>query len=213
VESVLVLATLVNMTGAMMRAFTPPFGKYVEREGALEGDFRSQHARLINFSEEIALYGGHKAEKDTVDKGYYTLLRHIHHTLKMKFFHGVLEDYTIKYIWGALGLLMCAVPVFITLPNQERMSVGDRSEAFVTNRRNLMAASDASNRILFSYRDIIELSGHTKRVSDLLDVMDAIRAGKFDKKLVSGADTKENEKVLKTRGTVIESEDIRFIDV
>ena len=60
-----------------MRALTPPFGKYVADEAWLEGEFRFEHSRLIDYSEEIALYNGHEAEKDTLDKGYFTLIKHV----------------------------------------------------------------------------------------------------------------------------------------
>lgn len=63
-----------------MRALTPPFGKYVADEARLEGEFRFEHSRLIDYSEEIALYNGHEAEKDTLDKGYFTLIKHVNCT-------------------------------------------------------------------------------------------------------------------------------------
>jgi ATP-binding cassette subfamily D (ALD) long-chain fatty acid import protein len=66
---------------------------------------------------------------------------------------------------------------------------------------------------MFSYKEITELAGYTSRVSSLLDVMDDIQAGHFEKKLVSSANTEENAAVLRRRGKVTESEDIEFIDV
>jgi ATP-binding cassette subfamily D (ALD) long-chain fatty acid import protein len=84
---------------------------------------------------------------------------------------------------------------------------------FVTNRRILLSSSDAFGRLMFSYREITELAGYTFRVSTLLDVMDDIQAGRFEKKLVSSAGTEENAAVLRGRGTVVESNNIEFIDV
>lgn len=66
---------------------------------------------------------------------------------------------------------------------------------------------------MFSYKEITELAGHTSRVAALLDVMDDIQAGQFQKNLVSTAGTEENAEVLRGRGNIIESEDIEFIDV
>lgn len=84
---------------------------------------------------------------------------------------------------------------------------------FVKNRRMLLSSSDAFGRVMFSYKEITELAGYTSRVSTLLDVMDDIQAGRFEKKLVSSAGTEENAAVLRNRGEVSESEDIEFIDV
>ncbi|CAN9133628.1 unnamed protein product [Alternaria alternata] len=66
---------------------------------------------------------------------------------------------------------------------------------------------------MFSYKEITELAGYTSRVSTLLDVIDDIQAGHFEKKLVSSADIEENASVLRGRGIVTEGADIEFIDV
>jgi ATP-binding cassette subfamily D (ALD) long-chain fatty acid import protein len=65
---------------------------------------------------------------------------------------------------------------------------------FVTNRRLLISSSDAFGRIMYSYKELAELAGYTARVSDLLDTMDEVDAGKFQKQLVSSASTEENAK-------------------
>lgn len=212
-EGVVFMSLLVQLSASVMRALTPPFGKYVADEARLEGEFRFQHSRLIDHSEEVALYAGHEAEKDTLDKGYFTLIKHVNYILRRRFYHGFMEDFVIKYFWGALGLLLCSVPVFVKLPGGAVMNMGDRTESFVTNRRMLLSASDAFGRVMFSYREIMELAGYTSRVATLLDVMDDIQAGHFEKKLVSSSGTEDNEAVLKGRGTVVESKDIEFIDV
>lgn len=212
-EGLFFMSLLVQLSANVMRALTPPFGKYVADEARLEGEFRFQHSRLIDYSEEVALYHGHEAEKDTLDKGYFTLIKHVNRILRRRLYHGVMEDFVIKYFWGALGLLLCSVPVFFQVPGQNVKNMGDRTESFVTNRRMLLMSSDAFGRVMFSYKEITELAGYTSRVSTLLDVIDDIQAGHFEKKLVSSADTEENAAVLRGRGTVTEGEDIEFVDV
>ncbi|OSS50232.1 hypothetical protein B5807_04959 [Epicoccum nigrum] len=212
-EGLFFMSLLVQLSANVMRALTPPFGKYVADEARLEGEFRFQHSRLIDYSEEVALYHGHEAEKDTLDKGYFTLIKHVNRILRRRLYHGVMEDFVIKYFWGALGLLLCSVPVFFQVPGQNAKNMGDRTESFVTNRRMLLMSSDAFGRVMFSYKEITELAGYTSRVSTLLDVIDDIQAGHFEKKLVSSANTEENAAVLRGRGTVTEGEDIEFVNV
>ncbi|KAF2096389.1 putative ABC fatty acid transporter [Rhizodiscina lignyota] len=213
-EGLFFMSLIVQLSASVMRALTPPFGKYVADEARLEGEFRFQHSRLIDYSEEIALYHGQEAEKDTLDKGYFTLIKHVNRILRRRFYHGVMEDFVIKYFWGALGLMLCSVPVFFKVPGGAVSSnMGDRTESFVTNRRMLISSSDAFGRLMFSYKEITELAGYTSRVSALLDVIDDVQAGHFEKKLVSSAGTDENAAVLSGRGQVFESEDIEFVDV
>jgi len=115
-EGLFALGLIVQVSASIMRALTPPFGKYVADEARLEGEFRFQHGRLIDFAEEVALYFGHEAEKDNLDKGYFTLIKHVNRILRRRFWHGFMEDYVIKYFWSALGLLLCSAPVFVKLP-------------------------------------------------------------------------------------------------
>ena len=77
----------------------------------------------------------------------------------------------------------------------------------------LLSSSDAFGRVIFSYKEITELAGHTSRVSTLLDVMDDVQAGHFEKKLVLSASAEENAAVLQGRGEIVESDNIEFIDV
>lgn len=89
------------------------------------------------------------------------------------------------------------------------------TKGFVTNRRLLLSSSDAFGRLMYSYKEVSELAGHTQRVSDLLTVMDDVKHGHYDKQLVSSADTAENAAILKGRGQVSDSEDgdVEFWDV
>lgn len=53
---------------------------------------------------------------------------------------------------------------------------------------------DAFGRVMYSYKDLSELAGYTARVSLLLDTMEDVRKGKFEKALVSSATTGDNAK-------------------
>jgi ATP-binding cassette subfamily D (ALD) long-chain fatty acid import protein len=119
----------------------------------------------------------------------------------------------IKYVWGALGLILCSVPVFFKVPGATAVTMGDRTESFVTNRRLLLSSSDAFGRVMFSYKEVTELAGYTSRVATLLEVMDEIKAGRFEKTLVSDDNAGEQLELMRGRGTIIESDDIEFIDV
>ncbi|KAJ9091085.1 hypothetical protein QFC19_009259 [Naganishia cerealis] len=191
--------------------------------------------------EEIGFYRGHEYEKNVVERGYYGLVKHVNRVLKIRAWHGVVEEGIVKWLWGSFGLCLCAIPVFVKLPGVKNVTdLGSRTEGFVTNRRLLLSSSDAFGRIMYSYKELAELAGYTARVSDLLDTMDEVEAGKFKKQLVSSASTEENAKgedtcvlarfsgsdfvhaliqhvhaflVLSGRGQVVESADIRFENV
>ena len=213
-ESFLATSLVVHLSAVVMRAMTPPFGRYIAEEGRLEGEFRFQHSRLIDYSEEVALYYGHEAEKDTLDKGYFTLIKHVNRILRRKLVHGIMEDYVVKYTWTALGYLLCAVPVFYKPPGlASRDRTADVSETLMTTRRLLVNCSEAFGKLMTSYKDISQLAGYTSRVSTLLEVVADIEHGHFEKALVSSASTEANAAVLAGRGELVEGEDIKFEDV
>ena len=74
----------------------------------------------------------------------------------------------------------------------------------------LLSSSDAFGRIMFSYKEIIELAGYTSRVTSLLDVIEDVQGGKFKKTLVSSGNIEENAAVLKGRGEIVYDDDIEF---
>ncbi|CAG8723497.1 21953_t:CDS:10, partial [Racocetra persica] len=212
-EGLFGVSLIVHLSSVVLRALTPPFGKMVAEEQKLEGEFRFTHSRLIENAEEIALYSGHEVEKSILDRNYFALIKHINRIFRKRIYHGMLEDFIIKYFWGAMGLVLCSVPVFFTISGNKKDNLGSRAEGFITNRRLLMSSSDAVGRIMYSYKEIAELAGYTARVSELLDVFEEVKAGRFKKQLVSSVSIEENAKVLSGRGTVIEDENIEFTDV
>jgi ATP-binding cassette subfamily D (ALD) long-chain fatty acid import protein len=210
-ENLFLIGSAIQLSAYFLRIVTPPFGKYVAEEAQLEGDFRYQHSRLIENAEEIAFYGGHHVEKTVLDKSYFALIKYVNRILRRKLYHGFLEDFVIKYFWGALGLALCAIPVFFKVPGGN-LVVADRAQGFVTNRRLLLSSSDAFGRIMFSYKEIAQLAGYTSRVTSLLDVMDDVNRGRYDKMLVSSSSDKvdANEAVLQGQGEVHLGPDIVF---
>lgn len=215
-EGLILINILVQGSAALLRAATPPFGSYAATAQKLEGEFRWAHTRLIENNEEVALYQGQQSEKNGIERAYFSLIKHINRISKIRIGHGMVEEGIIKWLWGSLGLVICSIPVFVKLPGVGAVGGGDmgsRTEAFVTNRRLLLSASDAFGRIVSSYKELSEMAGYTARVSSLLDTMDDVKASRFDKKLVSSAGTEENAAVLRGRGRVEESSDIVFQDV
>ncbi|EAU92657.2 adrenoleukodystrophy protein [Coprinopsis cinerea okayama7 len=212
-EGLLVLTILVNSTAVLLRYLTPPFGTYTALSAQLAGSLRHTHARLAEFSEEVAFMGGEKTEKLLIEREYSSVMEHEHNVLNARWWFGCIEEGVIKWLWGSFGLVLCAIPAFFKLPGMKTIDLGSRTEGFVTNRRLLLSSSDAFGRVMYSYKDIAELAGYTSRVSQLLETMDDVRKGKFEKALVSTATTEENSQILRSRGEIIESDEIQFENV
>ncbi|KAI9298270.1 ATP-binding cassette sub-family D protein-like protein member 1 [Neoconidiobolus thromboides FSU 785] len=216
-EGLFIVNLMVNLSSGLLRKLTPPFGKLAAEEQIFEGEFRSRHSRIIENVEEIALYHGQKNEKTLVEKAYYSLIRHVNQTFRIGIFHGMLEDFIIKYLWGALGLVLCSAPVFLGTGKSganAMAEVGERTKDFVVNRRLLVQSSDAFGRVLYSYKEISELAGYTARVIDLLDVFEEVKLGKYEKKKVSQNEYKDDLSIdLNGQGEWEEGDYIKFENV
>jgi ATP-binding cassette subfamily D (ALD) long-chain fatty acid import protein len=224
------MTLLVQLTANVMRALTPPFGYYLATEGKLEGQFRFAHSRLIENAEEIAFYSGHFWEKVVLDREYFALIKHINRILRRRLVHRTMEDFVVLLrheealiidqirmgrVWITVVRSACFLKYLRTgrHVNFKRPHEGYEFQeekliaGFVTNRRLLLSSSDAFGRLMYSYKEVSELAGHTQRVADLLTVMDDIKKGHYVKNLVSSANIEENAAILKGRGELSDSED------
>ncbi|KAL7753936.1 ATP-binding cassette long-chain fatty acid transporter pxa1 [Sorochytrium milnesiophthora] len=100
------------ITARLLRAVTPPFGRLAAQEAKLEGDFRTAHTRLTINAEEICFYHGEQLEESILSKVYGNLVRHVNSIYRIRIGYNMFEDFLIKYVWSAVGLGVCAVPVF-----------------------------------------------------------------------------------------------------
>jgi len=94
--------------------------------------------------------------------------RHIKKIQLVKIWHTMVEDFIIKYYWGAAGMMITALPIFFGGKKMANMSAGGRTEGLVTNRKLLQSSADAFGRMMYSYKEVAELAGYTARVRPLL---------------------------------------------
>ncbi|WFD00814.1 ATP-binding cassette long-chain fatty acid transporter pxa2 [Malassezia yamatoensis] len=213
-ETIIGTTFIIRLTAVLLQKLTPPFGQYAATEQQLEGEYRFSHARLIENSEEVGFYRGQELEKHLIDRYYFSLVKHVNRIFHVRITHGMIEEGIVKWLWGAIGLVICSAPVFLVVPGMSigggsnTGDMGSRTKMFVTNRRLLLSSSDAMGRIMYSYKELSELAGYTARLMELIEVMDDVENGKAKKSQVSSTNEQEKlkkEQVFSQRGTIEEN--------
>uniref|UniRef100_A0A8H7XQK2 ABC transporter domain-containing protein n=1 Tax=Psilocybe cubensis TaxID=181762 RepID=A0A8H7XQK2_PSICU len=168
-------------TVSILRFVTPSFGALAATEARLEGEYRMGVGRVGREAEEVAFYDGGKREKEIVLGVYAKLIRHVNKVYKIRIAYEWTEDYVIKYLWSAAGYALIAVPILYTRAKRSLgVGVGDNvrgadgAERMRRDRDEAVAGrteTDAGGRLMYAYKDLLELAGLTARLYVLVSTL------------------------------------------
>jgi ATP-binding cassette subfamily D (ALD) protein 2 len=99
---------------------------------------------------------------------------------RKKLWYITIEQFLIKYVWNTAGCCIIAMPLLLSLNQGESVAEGVslRTKAYTTGRHYLMNGADAMERIMTSYKEIVELAGYTSRAAEMFNVFREVKAGK-----------------------------------
>ncbi|KAI7903409.1 ABC transporter transmembrane region 2-domain-containing protein [Cokeromyces recurvatus] len=194
------------LSGVLLRAFSPPFGRYTAIEQKLEGDFRFTHSRIITHSEEIAFYRGGEREKEVVNNTFQKISNHVRKVYTLRFLNGIFDSVLVKYCATMTAYYLLARPVFDRRYATKHMGYDNDPttlmEDYSRNSSYLINLSQAVGRLILTGRDLTRFAGYTSRVAELFDVLVDVNQGKYKRTMTS---TNENDgpksKIIDTNNT------------
>ncbi|KAI8373448.1 ABC transporter transmembrane region 2-domain-containing protein [Choanephora cucurbitarum] len=188
------------LSGVLLRAFSPPFGRYTAIEQKLEGDFRFTHSRIITHSEEIAFYRGGEREKEVVNNTFEKISNHVRKVYTLRFLNGIFDSVLVKYCATMTAYYLLARPVFDPRYATKHMGVDTDPtklmEDYSRNSSYLINLSQAVGRLILTGRDLTRFAGYTSRVAELFDVLRDVRHGKYKRTMMT---TEENSGGVKSK--------------
>lgn len=180
------------LTAFLLKKSTPKFGQLVAKNTLLEGIYFNQHLNLMNNCEEIGFYKGSLIEKSKLKENFNKLINHVSTEIDAAFIYNIIEDYILKYTWSAWGYIFAGLPVFLDELFPKQQDEKDKSKPssivnqkqnmrqFIINKRLMLSLADAGSRLMYSIKDVSELTGYTDRVFTLLSNLHRVHSPRFD---------------------------------
>lgn len=183
--------------GVCMTWLRRPTSAFVANEARLEGEFRSVTSRVVNNAEEIAFFDGSSRERRLVESTFALLSGHSRAGLVFKAASSFVDDIITKYGATITGFTLLSSPfmpdrdgkkAIETLTGATRpMSTQQISTAYYSSGRMLLNMAQSAGRLVGAGREFTKLAGHTRRMSELLEVLDDLESGHYYRTMVAGS--------------------------
>uniref|UniRef100_A0A0K0E1Y7 ABC transporter domain-containing protein n=1 Tax=Strongyloides stercoralis TaxID=6248 RepID=A0A0K0E1Y7_STRER len=194
---ILIAMVVITFTHRILKTVSPKFGNMVAEEAKRKGHLRYLHSRIITNSEEIAFYGGHKSEHKQLLSAYNSLTQQMLLIYKKKIPYIMIEQFLMKYVWSGSGMTMIAIPILMSqnsnISNDPDGGVSERTRGFATAKNLLTSSADAVERLMTSYKEIVELAGYTGRVYEMFKVFDDVKKGTYKRNTVIDSKKEYND--------------------
>ncbi|XP_039156220.1 ABC transporter D family member 1-like [Eucalyptus grandis] len=156
--------------GAMIRNFSPAFGKLMSIEQQLEGEYRQVHSRLRTHAESIAFYGGEKREASHIQQKSQNLVKHMRVVLHDHWWFGMIQDFLLKYLGATVAVILIIEPFFAGDLRPDTSTLG-RAEMLSNLRYHtsvIISLFQSLGTLSISSRRLNRLSGYADRIHELM---------------------------------------------
>ncbi|XP_077239794.1 ABC transporter D family member 1-like [Tasmannia lanceolata] len=167
---ILWILAYVTVAGAVIRNFSPAFGKLMSKEQQLEGEYRQLHSRLRTHAESVAFYGGENREASHIQNQFKTLIRHMNLVLHDHWWFGMIQDFLLKYLGATFGVVLIIEPFFAGNLRPDGSTLG-RAQMLSNLRYHttvIISLFQSMGTLSISSRRLNRLSGYADRIHELL---------------------------------------------
>ncbi|KAI6227674.1 ATP-binding cassette sub-family D member 3 [Aphelenchoides fujianensis] len=174
------------LSGFFLTYLRRPIGRLTVVEQQLEGEFRFVNSRLIMNSEEIAFYQGNEREKVSVMSAFERMVNHLRSLILFRFSIGFVDNIIAKYCATVVGWYTMSRPFFSrTNSSLRNKSKNEIMQQYYTSGRMMFKLAEALGRLALAGRELTRLSGFTTRVDTLINVLQDLEGGKYQRTMVA----------------------------
>lgn len=159
------------VAGQLLRFVMPPFSKFTAETSRREGEFRSNHHRIISHGEEIAFYGGSDRERELIDESFQSVAENMNRHHFFRFFMNMLDNYIVKYGASMMAYSMLMPAIYLGLQGLKGKSSPEIMQYYLTSTQLFVALGTACKHLVLSYKRIQSLSGSTQRVYEFIKML------------------------------------------
>ncbi|AOA62824.1 Peroxisomal ATP-binding cassette transporter complex (Pxa1p-Pxa2p) subunit [Komagataella phaffii CBS 7435] len=177
-EGVLILGLVVHFTTILLKKFQPNFTRLSIQSNDLENNFHIYHSKVIENNEQLALSKSYNLELNVLDKAFFELALFKRLEFRRFAVYDTMMTFIVKYTWGAAGLLLCSLPIFVQSQFKEINDhlINEFTSSFITNRRLLLTGSDSLGKIIQSKKNLQNLRGYVMKTLEFEEELNEINA-------------------------------------
>ncbi|XP_067934447.1 ATP-binding cassette sub-family D member 3-like [Watersipora subatra] len=212
------LVAYLLLSGILLNKMRQPLARLTAKQQKLEGEFRYVNSRLITNSEEVAFYKGNSKERHIIFSAFGSLRDHIRRFIQFKFIEGVFDNIIAKYVATLVGHWMVSRPFLdLEYPRYLNSSILLRMEDYYQSGRMLVKMAESIGLLVSAGRDMTTLAGFTGRITKLMQVLDDLNRGRYQRTMVKDSSRDSQSKIanLKPGSGTVRHQDhvIRFDQV
>lgn len=150
----------------------PLFARLSAYQQELEGQFRSHHARVLTFAQEISFLKGTEEERDTSQRIFSLLVRHSYQADLLQFLSSVADSCVLKYGATILAYVMLLPMLVRGYENRAKKPLAGSIAQYLITARLLDDFGDALKDVVKQRSVWARLEGLVGRVSEVFVNLD-----------------------------------------
>ena len=170
-----------GLSAVLLKLISPPIGLLTAIGQELEGEYRDQHGRIVQFGQAIAFLERHKIEPRNLHESFERLHAHKVLILSKRVFLNFFDGVFVKYGSTIISMWVLSVPSMKAFKEGKQTEISELSKNYIQNGSLMFNLAKSIGRLVVSFKDLQAMAGYTVLLKEFMKVLVDLEAGKFTK--------------------------------